>query len=213
MNSNRVLVIGLGCGVLAIVAALVWKHAPEPIEITSSTIVSDCESRAASSTVAHPSTELAHVETPTARDAASTAAPDAKAVTPEPVITPEESWAKKYAGLSSADLRLRQAELNNKVGELAQPDLQKMYDSGQYEMLHEGHESNMNEDWKPDAVMSVRMTPGIPGGAPAEVQRAILPEYKYPELYAMRHEERWLYNHASEVEFAEATAKQAASHK
>jgi hypothetical protein len=214
MNSNRVLVLVLGGAALAIAVALVLHRAPASAGITPSTLASESKSSHASPTANRPSTELTDVEiTPTARDPVAPSASAPTTATPDPVVTPEETWAKKYAGLTSAQLWQRRVELNNKIGELAQPDLQKMFDSGQYEVLHGGTESKGNEDWKPDIVMSLQSTPAIPGGAPAEWRRAILPESTFPELYEMRREERWLDKHTSEVQRAEAEAKSSAQGK
>jgi hypothetical protein len=130
-------------------------------------------------------------------------------------MTPEEAWAAKYAGLDAGQLKQRHDALFKELCARTDPELEKLYDAGQYEALGdvrtaEGFTHNVTREegelpgmWK---LVTVHSAPGAPEG---ESRRVMLPESRYPELYAMHREERWLekqYRAAEDREAQQANA-------
>jgi hypothetical protein len=201
MKSTRILLVTLGCAVTALVVALAWKRQPETIDIpsycTCPPLVPPSDSQTA--------TELTSVTPPVAGDRSSSDSHEAKTSVTQPIVPREQLWAEQYAALDEEQLRARSEKLLSDLSTRSGPELQKLHEAGVYEVVGESTKYTLKpNDNDLSGVMSIVMLPASSDHPNGQVHRVVLPESRYPDLWALQDEYNWMTKRADELRHAAA---------
>lgn len=109
--------------------------------------------------------------------------------------TEDEMWSAEFAGLSTMELQAAADALNSKIQLMESDAASDLHDRGQYEVVSSGK-------IKP-AELSNKEVTVFQMGTGSELHRVVLPEFEFPELYALKRKLGWMRAHAAALSISD----------